>query len=137
MARLKITPKTISYYATGRRKSAVARVWLTPGKGQVMINNRPLNSYFGRKVMELQVRKPLELVRLSEKFDIFVKSAGGGIAGQAGAIRHGISRALTVFDETLRPVLKKEGLLTRDPREKERKKYGRKRARKGFQWTKR
>ncbi len=137
MARAKITQKTVSYYATGRRKSAIARVWITPGKGAITINNRPVETYFGRKVMELQVRKPLELVSLQDKFDIFVRSTGGGVAGQAGAVRHGISRALTVFDESLRSVLKKEGLLTRDPREKERKKYGRKRARKGFQWTKR
>ena len=137
MPRTKITQKTVTYYATGRRKSAIARVWITPGKGAISINNRPVDTYFGRKVMELQVRKPLELVRLQDKFDVIVRSTGGGIAGQAGAVRHGISRALTVFDETLRSVLKKEGLLTRDPREKERKKYGRKRARKGFQWTKR
>lgn len=137
MARTKSLQKAVSYYATGRRKTAVARVWLTPGKGTISINNRPVETYFGRKVMELQVRKPLELVSLQEKFDVIVRSNGGGIAGQAGAIRHGISRALLVFDETLRSVLKKDGLLTRDPREKERKKYGRKRARKGFQWTKR
>lgn len=137
MARTKSLQKAVSYYATGRRKTAVARVWLTPGKGTISINNRTVETYFGRKVMELQVRKPLELVSLQEKFDVIVRSNGGGIAGQAGAIRHGISRALLVFDETLRSVLKKDGLLTRDPREKERKKYGRKRARKGFQWTKR
>ncbi len=137
MARTKLTHKTVSYYATGRRKSAIARVWITPGKGNITINERPVETYFGRKVMELQVRKPLELVRLTDKFDIIVKSCGGGISGQAGAVRHGISRALTIFDESLRATLKKEGLLTRDPREKERKKYGRKRARKGFQWTKR
>ena len=137
MARAKSSQKTVSYYATGRRKSAIARVWITPGKGAITINHRPVETYFGRKVMELQVRKPLELVSLQDKFDVVVRSTGGGIAGQAGAVRHGISRALTVFDEALRGVLKKEGLLTRDPREKERKKYGRKRARKGFQWTKR
>lgn len=137
MVRAKNSQKTVSYYATGRRKSAIARVWITPGKGAITINRRPVETYFGRKVMELQVRKPLELVNLQDKFDIIVRSTGGGIAGQAGAVRHGISRALTVFDETLRGILKKEGLLTRDPREKERKKYGRKRARKGFQWTKR
>ena len=137
MARSKSSQKAVSYYATGRRKSAVARVWITPGKGIITINHKPVETYFGRKVMELQVRKPLELVNLQDKFDVIVRSTGGGISGQAGAVRHGISRALTVFDEALRKVLKKEGLLTRDPREKERKKYGRKRARKGFQWTKR
>lgn len=137
MARTKSLQKAVSYYATGRRKTAVARVWITPGKGSISVNNRPVETYFGRKVMELQVRKPLELVCLQDKFDVIAHSVGGGIAGQAGAIRHGITRALVVFDETLRGVLKKEGLITRDPREKERKKYGRKRARKGFQWTKR
>ncbi|MDQ7822096.1 MAG: 30S ribosomal protein S9 [Candidatus Eremiobacteraeota bacterium] len=137
MARAKTSQKTTSYYATGRRKTAIARVWLMPGKGNISINSRPIEQYFGRKIMELQVRKPLELVKLQDKFDVIAKSVGGGIAGQAGAIRHGISRALVIFDETLRSPLKKDGLLTRDPREKERKKYGRKRARKGFQWTKR
>lgn len=137
MARAKTAQKTVSYYSTGRRKTAIARVWIMPGKGVISINDRPVDQYFGRKVMELQVRKPLELVGLEGKFDVIARSVGGGIAGQAGAIRHGISRALVVYDEALRSSLKKEGLLTRDPREKERKKYGRKRARKGFQWTKR
>jgi small subunit ribosomal protein S9 len=129
--------KAVSYYATGRRKTAVARVWITPGKGSIVINNRPLETYFGRKVMELQVRKPLELVGLQGKFDVVATSVGGGISGQAGAVRHGISRALVGFDESLRTILKKDGLLTRDPREKERKKYGLKAARRAPQFSKR
>ena len=137
MARTKTSQKSASFYATGRRKTAIARVWLTPGKGNVIINQRPIEKYFGRKIWELQVRKPLELTKLQEKFDVIAKAHGGGVSGQAGAIRHGIARALVNFDEELRVTLKREGLLTRDPREKERKKYGRKRARKGFQWTKR
>ncbi len=137
MARTKTAQKSEKYYATGRRKTAIARVWLTPGKGSVTINQRPIEKYFGRKVWELQVRKPLELTKLYDKFDVIAKAHGGGVAGQAGAIRHGIARALVTFDEELRVTLKRDGLLTRDPREKERKKYGRKRARKGFQWTKR
>lgn len=133
----KTSQKATAYYATGRRKTAIARVWLTPGKGTVTINQRPIEQYFGRKIWELTVRKPLEVAKMQEKFDVIAKARGGGIAGQAGAIRHGIARALVHFDEELRSPLKKDGLLTRDPREKERKKYGRKRARKGFQWTKR
>jgi small subunit ribosomal protein S9 len=137
VARTKTSQKATAYYATGRRKTAIARVWLTPGKGNVTINQRPIDQYFGRKIWELTVRKPLEVAKMQEKFDVIAKARGGGIAGQAGAIRHGIARALVHFDEELRSPLKKDGLLTRDPREKERKKYGRKRARKGFQWTKR
>ncbi len=137
MARTKTSQKATAYYATGRRKTAIARVWLTPGKGTVTINQRPIDQYFGRKIWELTVRKPLEVAKMQEKFDVIAKARGGGISGQAGAIRHGIARALVHFDEELRSPLKKDGLLTRDPREKERKKYGRKRARKGFQWTKR
>ena len=104
------------YYATGRRKTSSARVYLQKGKGIISVNDTNLDEYFGRKVAQMLVKQPLELVELSEKVDIKVKVKGGGSFGQAGAIRHGISRALTLFDEELRPQLKKAGLLTRDPR---------------------
>jgi len=126
-----------TYVATGRRKTAVARVRLQAGQGQVEINGRPIETYFGRKIMEMIVRQPFEATQTAGRFDVKVNSHGGGISGQAGAIRHGIARALVNFDESMRPALRKAGFLTRDPREKERKKYGRKRARRGFQWTKR
>jgi small subunit ribosomal protein S9 len=125
------------YFATGRRKTAVARVRLIAGKGDVEINGRPIDVYMGRKIMEMIVRQPFEVTNNAGRFDVKVNAHGGGIAGQAGAIRHGIARALVNFDAGLRPALRKAGYLTRDPREKERKKYGRKRARRGFQWTKR
>ena len=125
------------FFATGRRKTAVARVRLVAGKGDVEINGRPIEQYLGRKIMEMIVRQPFEVTGSTGRFDVKVNAFGGGIAGQAGAIRHGIARALVNFDIALRPSLRKAGLLTRDPREKERKKYGRKRARRGFQWTKR
>ena len=108
------------YYATGRRKTSSARVYLQKGKGIISVNDTNLDEYFGRKVAQMLVKQPLELVELSEKVDIKIKVKGGGSFGQAGAIRHGISRALTLFDEELRPQLKKAGLLTRDPRRVER-----------------
>ena len=125
------------YYATGRRKTSSARVYLQKGKGIISVNDRKLDEYFGRKVAQMLVKQPLELVELSEKVDIKVKVKGGGSFGQAGAIRHGISRALTLFDEELRPQLKKAGLLTRDPRRVERKKPGLVKARKNKQFSKR
>jgi small subunit ribosomal protein S9 len=125
------------FFATGRRKTAVARVRLTAGKGDVEINGRPIEAYLGRKIMEMIVRQPFAATNTTGRFDVKVNAHGGGVSGQAGAIRHGIARALVSFDSNLRPTLRKEGLLTRDPREKESKKYGRKRARRGFQWTKR
>ena len=112
------------HYATGRRKTSSARVYLKKGKGKILVNNSELGNYFGRKVAQMLVLEPLELTELVEKLDIDVKVKGGGSFGQAGAIRHGISRALTSFDEDLRPQLKKAGLLTRDPRKVERKKPG-------------
>jgi len=127
----------VTFFTTGRRKTAVARVKLTPGKGKILINDRPIEKYFGRKILEVIVKQPLEATKTVGKVDIIAKTVGGGISGQAGAIRHGIARALVEFDADFKPLLRKEGFLTRDPREKERKKYGRKRARKGFQWTKR
>ncbi|HEY3267384.1 MAG TPA: 30S ribosomal protein S9 [Armatimonadota bacterium] len=125
------------YYATGRRKNAIAKVWLTPGSGQITVNKRTLAEYLGRRTLEMIVRQPLELVNAAEQFDVTVSALGGGTSGQAGAIRHGISRALLVVDPEMRITLKRAGFLTRDPRVKERKKVGRKRARRGFQFSKR
>jgi len=124
-------------YGTGRRKSSIARVWLVPGKGSIKINKRTLDNYFGRESLSTAVEKPLELVNKKNELDVFAKVEGGGITGQAGAIQHGIARALLQYDPTLRPILKKEGLLTRDSRMKERKKYGQKGARARFQFSKR
>ena len=125
------------FYATGRRKTSSARVYLKKGKGDISVNDRKLDEYFGRKVAQMLVMQPLELLDLSEKLDINIKVKGGVSFGQAGAIRHGISRALTSFDEELRPQLKKAGLLTRDPRRVERKKPGLVKARKSKQFSKR
>ena len=125
------------YYATGRRKTSSARVYLKKGKGNFSVNDRKLDEYFGRKVAQMLVMQPLELVYLSEKIDLRIKVSGGGSFGQAGAIRHGISRALISYDEDLRPQLKKAGLLTRDPRKVERKKPGLVKARKSKQFSKR
>ena len=124
------------FYATGRRKTSSARVYLKSGKGNITVNNRKLDEYFGRKVAQMLVMQPLELVDLSGKVDLDVKVKGGGSFGQAGAIRHGISRALTSYDEELRPQLKKAGLLSRDPRRVERKKAGLVKARKSKQFSK-
>jgi small subunit ribosomal protein S9 len=126
------------HYGTGRRKTAVARVRIFPGSGQIVVNGRPSPDYFGgRSVYQADITQPLRLTNTLDRFDVSVRVSGGGNSGQAGAIRHGISRALTRFDEELRPVLKRAKLLTRDPRAKERKKVGLKRARKAPQYTKR
>ena len=125
------------HYATGRRKTSSARVYLKKGGGNILVNNKKLDEYFGRKVAQMLVMQPLELAELSEKIDVDIKVKGGGSFGQAGAIRHGISRALIMFDEDLRPQLKKAGLLTRDPRKVERKKPGLVKARKSKQFSKR
>lgn len=125
------------YYATGRRKTATARVFLRPGSGGVEVNRRDLDNYFPNEVLKMIVKQPLLVTETAEKFDIRVTVEGGGSAGQAGAIRHGIARALTEWNSELRPKLKVEGLLTRDPRKKERKKYGLKGARARFQFSKR
>jgi len=125
------------HYATGRRKTSSARIYLKKGKGNIVVNDSKLDEYFGRKVAQMLVRQPLELVDLVENFDIDIKVKGGGNFGQAGAIRHGISRALTKYDEELRPQLKKAGLLTRDSRKVERKKPGLVKARKSKQFSKR
>ena len=125
------------HYATGRRKTSSARVYLSKGKGDITVNSKPLNEYFGRQVTQMLVMQPLKLTELDEKVNIKVMVKGGGSFGQAGAIRHGISRALIEYDEELRPQLKKAGLLTRDPRKVERKKPGLKKARKSSQFSKR
>lgn len=125
------------YYGTGRRKTSVARVYLTPGTGNVTINKRNIDDYFGLETLKVIVRQPLVATDTADKFDVLVNVYGGGYTGQAGAIRHGISRALLQADADYRPVLKKEGFLTRDPRMKERKKYGLKAARRAPQFSKR
>ncbi len=129
--------QTEQYYATGRRKSSSARVFLRPGKGDITINNRPLDIYFGRETARMIVRQPLELAQAGGTFDIAITVTGGGISGQAGAIRHGITRALMVYDEALRPSLRKAGFVTRDAREVERKKVGLHKARRAPQYSKR
>jgi len=126
-----------TFLGTGRRKRSVARVRLALGSGQITVNKKALDDYFTRDSLKQIVRQPLEATQSLSRFDVVVKTEGGGIAGQAGAVRHGIARALVAMDESLREVLRRNGLLTRDPREKESKKYGRKRARKRFQFSKR
>jgi len=125
------------YYGTGRRKTSIARVRVVTGTGNIVVNGKPYTDVFGRLALQMLITQPLRLTNTSGKFNVIVKVAGGGVSGQAGAIRHGISRALVRADETLKPTLRKAGLLTRDPRMKERKKYGLKRARKAPQYTKR
>jgi small subunit ribosomal protein S9 len=125
------------YYGTGHRKNAVARVWIAPGSGVVLINNRPGDKYLGRAVLSKMVQQPFDITDTIGRFDVIALCKGGGLTGQAGAIRHGISKALLEVDPELRPRLRRTGLLTRDPRVKERKKYGRKKARRGFQFSKR
>ncbi len=127
----------MKYYGTGRRKNAVAKVWLVPGAGSVTINKRELGEYFGKKTLEMIVRQPLELTSSLGKYDVIASVHGGGTTGQAGAVRHGIARALCVADGDYRPALKAAGFITRDPRMKERRKYGLKKARKASQFSKR
>ena len=127
----------IQYYGTGRRKSATARVYLRPGGGDVQVNRKPFERYFPNETLRMIIRQPLQLTETANKFDLVINVAGGGPAGPAGAIRHGITRALIEFNSDLRPALKHAGLVTRDPRIKERKKYGQKGARKRFQFSKR
>jgi small subunit ribosomal protein S9 len=124
-------------HTVGKRKNAIARVWMKPGTGNILINKRPLDEYFGVATMKMIVKQPLELTGLVGRFDLFVNVRGGGVAGQAGAIKHGISKALLASDPELRPVLKKAGLLVRDSRIKERKKYGQPGPRARFQYSKR
>ncbi|MFU0799755.1 MAG: 30S ribosomal protein S9 [Xylanivirga thermophila] len=127
----------VQYYGTGRRKKAIARVRLVPGDGKIVVNGRDIDDYFGLETLKVQVRQPLVATETLGKFDVIANVRGGGFTGQAGAIRHGIARALLVADNELRPVLKKAGYLTRDPRMKERKKYGLKAARRAPQFSKR
>jgi len=127
----------IQYYGTGRRKTSTARVYLRPGTGEIKVNRKTFDEYFPNQALRMVIRQPLTLTDTAGKFDIVVNVAGGGPAGQAGAVRHGITRALMEFNADLRPALKDAGLVTRDPRAKERKKYGQKGARKRFQFSKR
>jgi small subunit ribosomal protein S9 len=127
----------IQFNATGRRKTSVARVTLSPGSGRITINDKPADDYFPRETLRMVIRQPIDLAGITGKYDVQVKVAGGGLSGQAGAVRHGIARAIVDMNSDLRLRLKKEGFLTRDPREKERKKYGQKGARKRFQFSKR
>ncbi len=127
----------IQYYGTGRRKTSTARVYLRPGGGKITVNRRDFDNYFPNEALRMIIRQPLRLTDTANKFDILVNVVGGGTAGQAGAVRHGITRALMEFNGDLRPTLKKAGLVTRDPRQKERKKYGQKGARARFQFSKR
>ena len=126
-----------TYYGTGRRKTSVARVWLRPGGGRILVNRRPFEDYFPRETLRMVICQPLQLTNTFGQFDATVNVGGGGPTGQAGAVRHGIARALLLFDDKLRQTLKRAGLLTRDPRMKERKKYGQPGARKRFQFSKR
>ena len=125
------------FYATGKRKNSIARVWMMPGSGKITINDRTSDQYFGRDVLKMIIRQPFEVTGTVDKFDVLATVVGGGSSGQAGAIRHGISKALLAVDTEAKGKLRKEGLLTRDPRKKERKKYGQKGARARFQFSKR
>jgi small subunit ribosomal protein S9 len=124
-------------YATGKRKDAVARVWIKPGPGQITVNEKPVDQYFARPVLRMILQQPLQVANRAGQYDIVVSVMGGGLSGQAGAVRHGLAKALTNFEPDLRPALKREGFLTRDPRVVERKKYGKKKARRSFQFSKR
>ena len=125
------------YYATGKRKTTVARVWLKPGEGTIEINKRSFENYFPRESLRMTVLHPFELTKTMNQFDVFANVKGGGISGQAGAVKHGISKALLLYNDKFREVLKKAGFITRDPRTKERKKYGQRGARARFQYSKR
>jgi small subunit ribosomal protein S9 len=128
---------TNTFYGTGRRKTSTARVHISPGSGKIVVNDRTLDEFFGRETGRMIVRQPLEVAQLANKFDVSVQVEGGGITGQAGAIRHGITRALIAYDEALRKPLRQAGFVTRDAREVERKKVGRRKARRGTQYSKR
>ena len=125
------------FYGTGRRKTSTARVFMKPGKGSITVNDKPLDTFFGRKTAQMIVRQPLELMQVTDRFDVNVTVKGGGTTGQAGAIRHGLTRALMQYDESMRPTLRKAGFVTRDAREVERKKVGLRKARRATQYSKR
>jgi small subunit ribosomal protein S9 len=125
------------FYGTGRRKTSTARVFMKPGQGSITVNDKPLDTFFGRKTAQMIVRQPLELMQVTDKFDVNVTVKGGGTTGQAGAIRHGLTRALMQYDESMRPMLRKAGFVTRDAREVERKKVGLRKARRATQYSKR
>jgi len=127
----------MKFYGTGRRKNAIAKVWISPGNGAISVNEKELDQYFGKKTLEMIVRQPLELTSTLGKYDVIARVKGGGVSGQAGAVRHGIARALVQAEAELRPPLKMAGFITRDPRMKERRKYGLKKARKASQFSKR
>lgn len=137
MAKAAVKIDKNAFYSTGRRKRAVARVWMMPGDGKVVINNRDIDNYFGRATSKMILRQPLELTETTARYDIFVNVHGGGLTGQANAIRHGITRSLMLINSNFRPALKAAGYVTRDPRSKERKKYGQRGARARFQFSKR
>ncbi|MEO5329716.1 MAG: 30S ribosomal protein S9 [Magnetococcus sp. THC-1_WYH] len=124
-------------YSTGKRKEAVARVWIMPGSGKFTINKKPIEQYFGRPVLQMVAKQPFQITQMADRFDVVVTTVGGGNSGQAGAIKHGISKALCIFDINFRPALKKAGFITRDSRVVERKKYGKHKARKSTQYSKR
>jgi small subunit ribosomal protein S9 len=128
---------TNKFYATGKRKTSIARVWMSPGAGQIRVNLRSIEDYFSRDTLKLVAEQPLTVTNTQGQFDFYILASGGGVSGQAGAVRHGIAKALQKYDANLRGVLKKAGLLTRDAREKERKKYGQKGARARYQYSKR
>ena len=128
---------TKRYYGTGKRKTSVARIWLKPGEGNAMVNKRPVGDYFGRETAKMVIQQPFELTGTQNQFDLVANVRGGGISGQADAIKHGIAKALLQYDSNLRDILKKEGFLTRDSRVKERKKYGKRGARASYQYSKR
>ncbi|NOZ56649.1 MAG: 30S ribosomal protein S9 [Calditrichaeota bacterium] len=132
-----MAPKGTTFDATGRRKEAVARVRLVPGTGKMIVNGRPLEDYFKRETLKMIIEEPFQVTETLGKFDVIARVVGGGLTGQAGAVRLGISRALVLYDETYRPILRRRGFLTRDPRMVERKKYGQPKARKRFQFSKR
>lgn len=125
------------FYGTGRRKTSIARVWIRPGTGRIIVNRRPFEDYFPRETNRMIIEQPFQVTNTTGQFDVLVNVLGGGPTGQAGAVRHGLARALTTFDDKMRPALKKAGLLTRDPRARERKKYGQPGARQKFQYSKR
>ena len=130
-------PNETRYYATGKRKTSVARVWMSPGEGNIMVNKRSLDDFFGRETLRMIVMQPLALTGMEGRFDLYILASGGGISGQAGAIRHGIAKALEQYNTELRSPLKRAGFITRDARKKERKKYGQKGARARYQYSKR